>query len=91
METAPAHATIYFQRPLPGHIRTGYTLTDEDVNHIQILITRRDHYMKFLYERELEFSEALASVRELREIVHGRSYRFYQKFVRPIRKLVKGR
>lgn len=84
-ETAPAHATIYFQRPLPEHIRAGYTLTEEDVHQIQILLTRRDHYMKFLYEREREFSETLSNV------VNGRSYRIYQKLVGPIRGLVKGK
>ncbi len=81
-ETAPAHATIYFQRPLPEHIRAGYTLTEDDVTQLQTLMTRRDHYMKFLYERELEFSATLHNV------VNGRSYRIYQKLVRPIRALV---
>jgi len=48
-------------------------------------LTRRDHYMKFLYEREREFSETLSNV------VNGRSYRIYQKLVGPIRGLVKGK
>jgi hypothetical protein len=59
-ETAPAHATIYYQRPLPAHIQAGYTLRPEDVVELQILLTRRDTYLKFLYEREQDFSEQLA-------------------------------
>jgi hypothetical protein len=58
-ELAPSHATIYFQRPLPPQIRPGYTLREKDVVELQILLTRRDTYMKFLYEREQDFSQQL--------------------------------
>jgi hypothetical protein len=58
-ETAPSHATIYYQRPLPPHIQAGYTLRPEDVQELQVLLTRRDTYLKFLYEREQDFSQQL--------------------------------
>lgn len=58
-ETAPSHATIYYQRPLPEHIRAGYTLRPEDIEELQKLISRRDHYLEFLYEREKDFSQQL--------------------------------
>jgi len=58
-ETAPAHATVYYQRPLPAHIQAGYTLRPEDLLELQTLVSRRDTYLKFLYEREKDFSEQL--------------------------------
>jgi Rps23 Pro-64 3,4-dihydroxylase Tpa1-like proline 4-hydroxylase len=85
-ETAPSHATIYYQRPLPDRIQPGYTLLPEDVLELRILLTRRDTYMKFLYEREQDFSQQLAGrdwrignlqAREqelLKEIAAGKEY-----------------
>jgi hypothetical protein len=79
-ETAPAHSTVYYQRPLPAHIQA------EDVLELQILLNRRDTYLKFLYEREQDFSGQLAGrdwrigklqEREqelLREIAAGQEY-----------------
>ena len=58
-QAAPAHATVYYQRPLPERMRAGYTLREEDILELQALLTRRDTYLKFLYEREKEFSEQL--------------------------------
>jgi hypothetical protein len=59
-ETAAAHSTVYYERPLPDHLQPGYTLRPEDVDELHTLLSRRDRYMKFLYERELDFSEQLA-------------------------------
>lgn len=58
-ETAASHATIYIQRPLPGHIRPGHTLSEHDVEEIQNLLARRDTQIKFLYDREKEFHAAI--------------------------------
>jgi Rps23 Pro-64 3,4-dihydroxylase Tpa1-like proline 4-hydroxylase len=59
---APSHATFYYQRPLPAHLRPGHTLTDADVQEVASLLKRRDHYIRFLYEREMEFQQTLATV-----------------------------
>lgn len=58
-ETAPTHSTLYYQRPLPAHIRAGHILTEADELEIQKLLARRDGTIRFLYQRELEFAKAL--------------------------------
>lgn len=61
-EAAPSHQTIYVPRPLPEHLRAGYTLRDEDVYELQVQWERRNAQMRFLYERELKFSDTLAKI-----------------------------
>jgi len=61
-QTAPAHGTVYYQRPLPGHIQAGHTLSEEDAAEVQTLLTRRDQTIQFLYQRELKFSQVLAGI-----------------------------
>lgn len=55
-ETAASHGTVYVQRQLPDHIQAGYTLREEDLHEIQVLLARRDAHIQYLYERELEFT-----------------------------------
>ena len=59
--TAPSHATFYYSRPLAEHLRAGYTLREEDVHELRSLLARRDAQLRFLYRRELEFSESLSN------------------------------
>jgi 2OG-Fe(II) oxygenase superfamily len=58
-QTAPAHGTIYYQRPLPERLQAGYTLNEEDTVEVQTLLARRDKTIQFLYERELKFAKVL--------------------------------
>jgi hypothetical protein len=60
--TAPSHATVYHQRPLPPHIQEGARLTEEDALEIATLIARRDKQIQFLYQRELEFSNLITGI-----------------------------
>jgi hypothetical protein len=61
-QTAHSHGTVYVPRALPEHLEAGYMLQPADVENLQVLIARRDAQIRFLYERELEFSEALFGI-----------------------------
>lgn len=43
------HSTIYVERHLPQHIKTGHTLTTDDETTIRNLLARRDQHLKHLY------------------------------------------
>ncbi len=76
-ETAPSHGTIYVQRPLPDFVRTGHTLADDDVYELQVQFARRDAHIRYLYEREMEFSR----------IAQSPSFRLARAMTWPLRKL----
>jgi hypothetical protein len=78
-ETAAEHSTVYVQRPLSDRIQPGYTLRDDDVEEIRVLLDRRDMQIKFLYEREMEFSELIGSV------LRSRSFRLGHMLTWPVR------
>jgi hypothetical protein len=48
-ELAPAHSTIYVDRPLPERFRAGATLADGDVDELRALLDRRDQHNQRLY------------------------------------------
>jgi hypothetical protein len=61
-ETAAPHGTIYVPRPLPRHLTAGHTLTAGDQLELETLLVRRDAQIRFLYEREQEYSRVLAGM-----------------------------
>lgn len=81
-EIFPEHGTFYVQRPLPEHLKAGYTLNDEDVLELKDLLTKRDQWVQFLYERELRFSAELgeksAQLQQQTELIEE----FYRAFIR---------
>ena len=81
--TAASHGTVYVPRPLPEHLLPGYTLTDVDTEQMQILIARRDAQIRFLYERELEYSTAIS------RLMRSPSYRIGRFLTWPVRKFRK--
>lgn len=48
-ELAPAHSTIYVERPLPERFRAGLTLEAADVDELRMLLERRDQHSQRLY------------------------------------------
>ncbi|MEO1083355.1 MAG: 2OG-Fe(II) oxygenase [Acidobacteriota bacterium] len=62
-EIAPSHATVYVPQPLPARYAEGYTLGADDVEELRMLLTRRSHQIRFLYEREKEAADTVAGVK----------------------------
>jgi hypothetical protein len=62
-KSAQSHGTVYVPRPLPPQLQAGHTLRDEDVRALRVLWERRNAQLRFLYQRELEFSEAIGKLR----------------------------
>ena len=79
---APSHATFYFQRPLPAHIHAGHLLQEEDVRELETLLARRDQYIRFLYQREMEFSQALSN------LTLSRAFRWGTRLTKPLKTLL---
>ncbi len=82
-QVAPSHATIYVPRQLPEQIRAGHTLTAEDEQTIRDLLSRRDTQIRFLYEREKEFSEAMD---DMRRALRSATYKLACAITWPLRK-----
>jgi hypothetical protein len=82
-EIQPEHSTFYVPRPVPEHIREGYTLNENDVQQLKDLLTRRDHWLKFLYDRELHFSSEFGMLSEkLSELQkRGKTYQFLSRLI----------
>ena len=78
-ETAPEHSTVYVPRQLPEQIRTGYSLKQADVDMLRTLMARRDMLIRFLYEREKEFSPSV------RVMLGSKSYKLYKMLIQPVR------
>ncbi|HUI76438.1 MAG TPA: 2OG-Fe(II) oxygenase [Bryobacteraceae bacterium] len=62
-EVAPLHGTFYVQRPLPERFAPGHTLSEQDVDEIRRLLTRRDHWIEVYQRMELNKSEEIGNYR----------------------------
>jgi Rps23 Pro-64 3,4-dihydroxylase Tpa1-like proline 4-hydroxylase len=81
-ETASSHGTVYVQRQLGEHVQPGYSLREEDVEEIRSLIERRDAQIRFLYERELEFSALVSGLTRSPSFRLGRALTWPARAVR---------
>jgi Rps23 Pro-64 3,4-dihydroxylase Tpa1-like proline 4-hydroxylase len=79
---APSHATFYYQRPMPAHIRAGHVVSEEDVRELENLFARRDQYIRFLYQREMEFSQAITN------LTLSRAFRWGSRITKPLKLLL---
>ena len=62
-ELAPAHSTIYVDRPLPRQIQAGHTLDSGDFAQVQTLLARRDQHIERLYRDIGALRQELESAR----------------------------
>ena len=52
VECAADHSTIYVPDWIPDSVKPGELLSDEAYRQLEVVMTRRDHYLRRLYERE---------------------------------------
>ena len=76
-ETAPSHGTVYLPDPMPDYVEPGHTLTAAEAHHLAVQFARRDTQIRYLYERELEFSR----------IAQSPAYRLARALTWPLRQL----
>ena len=82
-EVLAPHTTFYVPQPLPGNLRTGHTLTDEDMLELHIRTQGRDGllkmYQKLLIEKEQQIRDFLKLSQEgtstYRAIMNSRSWK----------------
>jgi hypothetical protein len=78
-EIAASHGTLYVQQPLSERIQSGYTLGEQDVEELRVLLERRDQQVRFLYHREQQFSALIAG------LLRSPSFRLGQALTWPAR------
>ncbi len=76
-QLAPSHGTIYVPSPMPEFVQAGHALTADEAHHLAVQFARRDAQIRYLYERELEFSR----------IAQSPAFRLARVFTWPLRKL----
>lgn len=67
-ELAPAHSTIYVERPLPARFHAGHTLSEDDMAELGTLIARRDQHNQRLYR---DISQLNAQLEECRRALES--------------------
>ena len=62
-ETGPHHSTVYVEQHLPPDIKTGVTLSEDQYQLIQNMMSSRDQHLKRLYGYIADLSEQLHQAR----------------------------
>ncbi|MFZ0594745.1 MAG: 2OG-Fe(II) oxygenase [Bryobacteraceae bacterium] len=83
-ETAPGHSTVYVPWKLPDHFQPGLTLSEADLQTIKILLQRRDDQIRFLYEREKEYSH---NIEVISDVLGSKAFTIARLATAPVRKL----
>jgi 2OG-Fe(II) oxygenase superfamily len=83
-QTAPSHSTVYVPWRLPDRFQPGLTLSEADLQTIKILLQRRDDQIRFLYEREKEYSH---SIEVASGVLGSKAFKIARLATAPVRKL----
>jgi Rps23 Pro-64 3,4-dihydroxylase Tpa1-like proline 4-hydroxylase len=83
-ETAPGHSTVYVPWRLPEYFQPGMTLSEADLQTIRVLLRRRDDQIRFLYEREKEFSHGLEFAHG---VINSKAFKIARLLTAPVRKV----
>jgi hypothetical protein len=70
-ETAPPHATVYVERPLPDSVRAAAMLPADVLETIEQLILRRGAHIDRLVRREQQFTETIQDKLQLSSTVEA--------------------
>ena len=70
-EVASTHSTVYVDRPLPGNLQAGMTLTSADVDEITRLLHERDQHVQRLYRNEKALNARLEQALHAVGLVRG--------------------
>lgn len=97
-EVRPEHGTFYVHRPVPERFLAGYRLEEGDRAELEALLQKRDDWIRFLYDRELNFSSDMGQLHaeiqrrtdELRRIYTSYTYRMARMMSWPIR-IIRGK
>ncbi len=84
-ETESSHGTLYVHRQLGEHIQAGHQLDQQDVDEIRALLSRRDVHIKFLYDRELDFSRVLEGILKSPSFLIGRALTWPARAIRNLK------
>jgi Rps23 Pro-64 3,4-dihydroxylase Tpa1-like proline 4-hydroxylase len=84
-ETEASHGTLYVHRQLGEQIRAGHTLQQQDADELRTLLARRDVHIKFLYERELEFSKLISGILQSPSFRLGRALTWPARAIRRLK------
>ena len=54
-ETAPPHATVYVERPLPASVKPDAPIPLEDADEVKLMLARRGRHIRRIFDREQKF------------------------------------
>lgn len=94
-EVTAEHGTFYVGRPLPNWCAPGLTLADQHVDELRSQISKREEWLRFLYDREIMWSSQMGELHQeiashksrIDALERSRAYRLGRLLTAPARLL----